>query len=234
MSWQALSQQQDLQAVCPPGLAAAAAAAGLSSPISGSYSSSDTKDPAVAELEQFMMQELAAAGMMAMDSSSANALPSVQPAVAAAPQQPCCHQACLPPQQHARTVSSPALPQQLDGVIPSVHTHCHSSAAYAAGGSALSCMSSLSAPGVAAAWVPASAAGGLAHMSAARHVQQGVVPTTAAAAAAAAGPAAADHGQAAVRGRARAQMMARLEERLQFLSAQMGDMQLMLRLLQDA
>jgi hypothetical protein len=29
-------------------------------------------------------------------------------------------------------------------------------------------------------------------------------------------------------------MMARLEERLQFLSAQMGDMQLMLRLLQDA
>ncbi|WIA31369.1 hypothetical protein OEZ86_002269 [Tetradesmus obliquus] len=118
-------------------------------------------------------------------------------------------------------------PQQLSGMAPGTTMLSASPAPYAAASCGRACIPGLPALGGAAGWVPTAASGGQAQAGAALHVQQGPAPAAAAAAEAeAAAPAA--------RGQMRARMMARLEERLQALAAQMGDMQLMLRLLQDA
>jgi hypothetical protein len=77
MPWQ---QQQQLQ---PLVMQFGNAPGGLNSPLGTSCSSSDSMDPAVLELEQFMLQELAAAGMLAMDSSSATRLPEPPVAIPA-------------------------------------------------------------------------------------------------------------------------------------------------------
>jgi hypothetical protein len=223
-TWQALLQQQELLMVCSQGMPAAV---GMSSPVSGSYSSSDSKDPAVLELEQFMLQELAAAGMMVMDSSSATAVPMLLAAATPAPaaQQPSWQQQTLLDQQQHAPASMLALQQlhQLDVTSQHVHKHWHS-ASHATTGADMSCMPGAAAAGAAGTWVPASAAGSLALVRPASQGQQGMLPALP-------GPAAAGP---AVYGKARAHMMARLQERLQSLAAQMGDMQLMLRLLQDA
>jgi hypothetical protein len=84
-------------------------AAGFNSPLSGSNGSNEV-DPAVLELEHYMMQELAAAGMAVNDGSSATRLPTVMVPVVAAPtavpHQPMWHHAALPLKQQPQ-------PQQL-------------------------------------------------------------------------------------------------------------------------
>jgi hypothetical protein len=220
-----LLQQQELLTVCRQGVPAVV---GISSPISGSYSSSDSKDPAAAELEQLMMQELAAAGMMTMDSSSATGLP-VLPAAATPAQAallPSWYQPC-PPQQQQQHTPAGRLAQHLHqpNFAPlHVHAQWHSGS-QATAGADMSRMPGAAVAGAAgASWVPASAASSLVQAGAGSHVQQGVVPAASGSAAAA----------GAVHGEARAHMMARLQERLRSMAAQMGDMQLMLRMLQDA
>jgi hypothetical protein len=222
MTWQALLPQQELLTVCRRGVPAA----GLSSPSSGSYSSSDSKDPAVAELEQFIMQELAAAGVVVNDSSSATALPMLPAAL-----HPTWHQQCVPQHQHQhQPMHAPAgrlaLQQLHQPSLVPLHVQAHwPSGSHATADANLSCMPGAAVAGAAgASWVPARAAGSLAQPGAGSHEQQGVVS-------AASGSAAAS---GAVQGEARAHMMARLQERLRSLAAQMSDMQLMLRMLQDA
>jgi hypothetical protein len=216
-----LLQQEQLLPVCRRGVPAAA---GLSSPISGSYSSSDSKDPAVAELEQFMMQELAAAGVVMNDSSSATALPMLPAGLHST-----WHQQCVPQHQH-QPMHAPAgrlaLQQLRPPSLVPLNVQAHwPSGLHATANANLSCMARAAVAGAAgASWVPASAAGSLAQPGAGSHEQQGD-------ASAASGSAAAS---GAIQGEARAHMMARLQERLRSLAAQMSDMQLMLRMLQDA
>jgi hypothetical protein len=253
-------QQQQQQPVCPPGLAAAAAA-GLSSRGSGSYSSGDVTDPAVLELEQFMLQELAAAGVIVNDSGSTTQLPTVPAPAATQPQpQPVWQHASLKDQQHQLQQQQQQQQQQPPDANPIMHYQqppamqlrqpeqhrlqqpqmCgflpspgwHNSPAAPVAQLTADCASPASTP--AAAAVAAWVPAGACGSN---------LPSPGAASAqqqqqqqhgalqAASLPVAA----AGVRGSSsRAEMMARLQSRLHVLQSQMEDMQLMLGLLKEA
>jgi hypothetical protein len=209
------------------------AAAGLNSPLGTSCSSSDSMDPAVLELEQFMLQELAAAGMLAMDSSSATRLPEPpMPVAAPAPaQQPQMNwqAAALIPQQQQQQAAMPMpapLQHQCSGVYPAPHQQWHSLATSAtAAGQHHATAVCAAAPAAVRSAVP---------MGVACMVQpMQLAPVMPAVCAAAAAPAVVAPAPARQQGR-NAHVMAQLQDRLYALQSQMEDMQLMLGLLQNA
>jgi hypothetical protein len=225
------------------------APAGLNSPLGTSCSSSDSMDPAVLELEQFMLQELAAAGMLAMDSSSATRLPEPPVAIPApAPMQqqqqqmswqPAAHVPRQQQQQPARQQQQQPAQQQQQApmLLPTTLQHqssrlypaaqqqqqWHSMAAPATAASQHhATVMCAAAPAAVRNAVPAGVAGMMPPMPAAP-----VMPAVCAAPV----PAVA----APVRKpRCNAHVMAQLQDRLYALQSQMEDMQLMLGLLQNA
>jgi hypothetical protein len=245
--WQIPTQQQQQllqQPMCASHLDVAPA--GFSSPGrfngsgsgSGSYSSSDAMDPAVLELEQFMMQELAAAGVVVNDSSSATPLPTVAGVAAPAQAHPCWHHAPVPSQQPMQQQQQQQAIQQQQpcGAFAPAQMNWHNAAACDAAPSAAVRSNVHDAVG----WVPAGACGSSILPATATSPQQqqqqqgmmraspGPAPGCGGSAAAAAAAAVSCRGLGS-----RSEMMARLQGRLHVLQSQMEDMQLMLGLLQD-
>jgi hypothetical protein len=188
-------------------------------------------DPAVMELQQFMMQELAAAGVVVNDSSSATPLPTVAGVAAPAQAQPCWHHAPAPQQQ---PMQQQAMQQQQPcGAFTPAQMHWHNAAACDAAPTAAAGSNMHDAVG----WVPAGACGSsiMPATAASPRQQQGMMRVSPIPAPGCDGSTAA--AAAAVSGRgvhSRSEMMARLQGRLHVLQSQMEDMQLMLGLLQDS
>jgi hypothetical protein len=244
MPWQQQQQQQpvqqqqqqqvQLQPLCTQGLNAAAT--GMHSPLGTSCDSSDSMDPAVIELEQFMLQELAAADVLATDSSSAARLSQPPAAAVAAPAlthaQMNWHAAEMPQQQQQQQQQAPVVMSALQHQCSGVYTHaqqqqqwCRPAAVPVAACQLTSASMSTAAPTVVRAAMPAGVAGMLHPL---QHSQ--AVPASCAAPAPAAVPAGSN--AAGPRGR-NAHVMAQLQDRLYALQSEMEDMQLMLGLLQN-
>jgi hypothetical protein len=257
MPWQQ-QQQVQLQPLCTQGLNATTN--GMHSPLGTSCDSSDSMDPAVFELEQFMLQELAAAGVLAPESSSATRLPQ-PPAAVAAVAAPAHMQAPMQQQQQLNW-QPPQMPQQqqqqqqqqrVPVAMPAPLQHqCSGVYPHAQQQQQQQWYSQLpAAPGVASqqrpaaavnaampvvecnAAAPAGVAGMMQPVQYSCAMPASSCAAAAASAAAAAAPVAAPVTSTAGQSGRNAHVMAQLQDRLFALQAQMEDMQLMLGLLQN-